>query len=86
MNDSTYSGSFFRELVTKIGANPRFHDEAIRSSDIVIVAVPKDFYVDLPLDLFEGKVVVDVSNRNSVARKSTLYEQCYLFCSDIANA
>ena len=70
--DKAFSFLIFRELVTKIGAHPRFHDEAIRSSDLVIVAIPKDFYRDLPLDLLAGKIVVDVSNRNSTARKSQL--------------
>lgn len=60
------------ELVEKVGANPRFQDEAIRSSNVVIVAVPKHFYEDLPTKLLAGKTVVDVSNRNTVQRKTIL--------------
>ncbi len=47
--------------------------EAIEASHIVIVAVPREFYADLPLSMIgTGKTVVDVSNRNSVKRKGTL--------------
>jgi len=35
----------------------------------VILAVPKDFYEKQPLHLLEGKIVIDVSNRNSIYRK-----------------
>ncbi len=62
----------------KLGAQPRFHDEAIRGSDLVIIAIPRDFYLDLPLELLRGKIVVDVSNRTSVDRKSVLSQAEYL--------
>ena len=64
--------SNYSNLVSKIGANPRFQDEAIRSSDIVVVAIHKDFYPDLPKKLLAGKILIDVSNRSTVQRKSVL--------------
>ena len=61
----------FRELVNKVGARLVTVEEAIKSSskNIVILAVPKDFYEKQPLHLLEGKIVIDVSNRNSIYRK-----------------
>ena len=41
------------------------------TADLVIVALPKDFYHTIPAHLLRGKVVVDVSNRSSVKRNST---------------
>ncbi len=61
-----------RKLVSQTGAHSRFQDEAIDASDLVIVAVPKDFYTSLPADALAGKIVVDVSNRNSVRSKMTM--------------
>jgi len=60
-----------RELVLKTGAKLTSVEEAIRASqsNIVILAVPKDFYEKQPIHLFEGKVVIDVSNRNSIYAK-----------------
>lgn len=61
----------FRELVTKVGARLTTVEDAITSSskNIVVLAVPKDFYEKQPLHLLEGKIVIDVSNRNSIYRK-----------------
>ena len=63
--------SIFRELVLKTGAKLTSVEEAIRASqsNIVILAVPKDFYKKQPIHLLEGKVVIDVSNRNSIYAK-----------------
>ena len=63
--------SIFRELVLKTGAKLTSVEEAIRASqsNIVILAVPKDFYEKQPIHLLEGKVVIDVSNRNSIYAK-----------------
>ena len=57
--------------MTKVGARLLQVEEAIKSSSsqIVILAVPKDFYDKQPLHLLEGKIVIDVSNRNSIYRK-----------------
>jgi len=44
----------------------------VGSADVVIVAIPFDFYNTLPAGLLAGKVVVDVSNRNSVKRNGDL--------------
>lgn len=63
----------FSTLVTKVGAHPVSQDEAIDASDIIVIAVPRDFYEDLPVKKLSGKVLVDVSNRNTVARKTALY-------------
>ena len=41
------------------------------AADLVIVAVPKDFYPSIPANLLQGKVVVDVSNRATTRRDST---------------
>ena len=62
---SSYSSS----LVTAVGARPRFHDEALRSSQIVVAAVPKRVYQDLPLKQLAGKVVIDCSNRDTSKAK-----------------
>ena len=61
----------FRELVAKVGARLTTVEDAITSSskNIVVLAVPKDFYEKQPLHLLEGKIVIDVSNRNSIYRK-----------------
>ena len=61
----------FRELVEKVGARLTTVEDAIKSSsqNIVVLAVPKDFYEKQPLHLLEGKIVIDVSNRNSIYRK-----------------
>ena len=50
--------SIFRELVLKTGAKLTSVEEAIRASqsNIVILAVPKDFYEKQPIHLLEGKV------------------------------
>ena len=55
----------------KTGAKLTSVEEAIRASqsNIVILAVPKDFYEKQPIHLLEGKVVIDVSNRNSIYAK-----------------
>ena len=57
--------------MNKVGARLVTVEEAIKSSskNIVILAVPKDFYEKQPLHLLEGKIVIDVSNRNSIYRK-----------------
>ena len=41
------------------------------AADLVIVAVPKDFYPSIPANLLKGKVVVDVSNRATIRRDCT---------------
>ena len=58
-------------MVTKTGAKLLSTEEAISASNsnIVILAVPKDFYERQPLKALEGKVVVDVSNRSSIYAK-----------------
>jgi len=51
---------------------------SVAHADLVIVAVPRDFYHTLPIRLLAGKVVVDVSNRSSVRRTSTESQAEYL--------
>lgn len=68
----------FRELVGRIGAKLTSVEDALKSSNIVILAVPKDFYEKQPLHLLEGKVIVDVSNRNSIYRKDEVSQAEYL--------
>merc|ERR1712106_1172354 len=40
-------------------------------ADLIIAAVPMDFYHTLPANLLKGKVVVDVSNRSTINAKTT---------------
>ena len=46
--------------------------EAIDAASIIVIAVPVDFYTTLPTKQLSGKVVVDVSNRNSMHKKMTM--------------
>jgi predicted dinucleotide-binding enzyme len=72
MNIDSTSISIFRQLVSKTGALSRYQAEAISSSNIIVIAVPKDFYTSLPADALAGKIVVDVSNRSTSHRKMTM--------------
>ena len=45
-------------MVEKIGAKLVTTEEAIRSSNIIVMAVPKNFYERQPLHLLEGKTVI----------------------------
>jgi predicted dinucleotide-binding enzyme len=65
----SYFVNFSREFIESVGAHLTTVEDAVVGSDLVVVAIPKDFYVSLPVDLLSGKVVIDVSNRNSVHRK-----------------
>ena len=47
--------------------------EAIDAADIVVIAVPFDFYASLPHEKLYGKVIIDVSNRNSMHNKMTTW-------------
>ena len=60
----------FRPLVEKIGAKLMQTEDAINASKIIVMAVPKDFYVNQPLHLLERKTVIDCSNRSSIHRKN----------------
>ena len=42
----------------KIGAKLATTEEAIKSSNIIVMAVPKNFYERQPLHLLEGKTVI----------------------------
>ena len=68
----------------KTGAKLTSVEEAIRASqsNIVILAVPKDFYEKQPIHLLEGKVVIDVSNRNSIYAKgeSQVFRTIFALC------
>lgn len=59
-----------KPLVEKIGAKLMQTEDAINASKIIVMAVPKDFYVNQPLHLLEGKTVIDCSNRSSIHRKN----------------
>jgi len=50
----------------------------VAMADLVVVAVPKEFYTNLPLHLLKGKVVVDVSNRTTVKAKTQESQAEYL--------
>merc|ERR1712193_245264 len=69
-----------RELVSKTGAKLLSTEEALATStsNIVILAVPKDYYERQPLKALEGKVVVDVSNRSSIYAKDATSQAEYL--------
>jgi predicted dinucleotide-binding enzyme len=55
-------------------------DEAVRlsNSNIIVLAVPNDFYDRQPFELFDGKILIDVSNRSTVYRKLELSQAEYL--------
>ena len=53
-------------------------EEAIKCSDIIVMAIPKDFYKEQPLHLLEGKTVIDCSNRSSIKSKENLSQAEYL--------
>jgi predicted dinucleotide-binding enzyme len=67
-------------LVTKVGAHIMKVDEAVRlsNSNIIVLAVPNDFYDRQPFELFDGKILIDVSNRSTVYRKLELSQAEYL--------
>jgi len=44
------------------------HISEVASADVVLVAIPFNFYSSLPIHLLADKIVVDVSNRNKVRR------------------
>merc|ERR1712241_27594 len=67
-----------KALVEKVGAKLISTEEAIKSSRIIILAVPKDFYERQPLHLLENKIVIDVSNRSTVYRKEEQSQAEYL--------
>ena len=53
----------------RIGAKLMSTKEAINASQVIVMAIPKDFYTNLDLHLLEGKTVIDVSNRSTTYRK-----------------
>ena len=53
-------------------------DEALKHSNLVVLAIPKEFYVKLDSHLFESKTVIDVSNRSSVQRKEEMSQAEHL--------
>ena len=59
--------------MSQTGAQSCTQEEAIDAADVVVIAVPKDFYSSLPLKRLAGKVVVDVSNRSTIHNKMTMY-------------
>ena len=61
-----------RNLVSQTGAQSRLQEEAIDAADVVVIAVPKDFYTSLPLKRLAGKIIVDVSNRSTIHNKMTM--------------
>ena len=53
-------------------------EDAIKSSHIIVMAIPKDFYDKQPLYLLEDKIVIDCSNRSVVKRKEEISQAEYL--------
>ena len=62
----------FRSLVSLTGAQLLAIVEAIDAASIIVIAVPVDFYTTLPTKQLSSKIVVDVSNRNSMHKKMTM--------------
>ena len=62
----------------KIGVKIMKTEDAIAFSHIIVMAIPKDYYKDQPLELLEGKIVIDVSNRTTVHRKEGISQAEYL--------
>jgi 8-hydroxy-5-deazaflavin:NADPH oxidoreductase len=52
------------ELVADLGANARAGtvEDAARTGDVVLVAIPLRAYPDLPADAFAGTIVIDANN------------------------
>ena len=69
---------FYRQLIEKVGAKLLKTEDAIKSSHLVVMCVPKDFYEKQPLHLLEGKTVIDVSNRSTTYRKMEQSQAEYL--------
>lgn len=72
-----------RHSLTDTGITTTTIEEATANatSKIIIFAIPKDFYdvvVPTIYDLLDGKIVVDVSNRNSVHAKMVISHAEYL--------
>jgi len=66
-----------RHLLIDTGVTTTTIEEAVANatSKIIIFAIPKDFYevvVQSIYDLLDGKIVIDVSNRNSVHKKMVI--------------
>ena len=60
------SSQLYRDLIPpSVGV---CHMSEVSSADVVLVAIPFNFYSSLPANLLTGKIVVDVSNRNKVRR------------------
>ncbi|MEU4566241.1 NAD(P)-binding domain-containing protein [Micromonospora sp. NPDC023956] len=51
-----------RDLAEETGATPGTVEQAARSGDLVVVAVPLKVVPQLPASAFEGRVVVDANN------------------------
>ncbi|KAF2366324.1 Pyrroline-5-carboxylate reductase catalytic N-terminal [Trinorchestia longiramus] len=59
-------------LVKQTGAILLHQDEALAASNMVVVAVGRDYYDDLPLARLKGKILIDVAN-NTQMRKGAHY-------------
>ena len=59
-------------MIEKIGARLMKTEDAINSCHIIVMAVPKDYYKRQPLHLFEGKTVIDCSNRSVIETDSNI--------------
>ena len=62
----------------RIGAKLMSTKEAINVSQVIVMAIPKDFYASQDLHLLEGKTVIDVSNRSTTYRKEEHSQAEYL--------
>jgi len=51
---------------------------SLSSAQVVVVAVPRDFYHTLPQHLLSNKILIDVSNRNSTRRTDSISQAEYL--------
>jgi len=59
-------------LIEATGARMTSQVEAIASSQLVVVAVARDFYDTLPLHALQNKVLIDVSNGSDVVKAKSL--------------
>lgn len=57
-----------REMVKKTGAILLHQDEALAASYMVVVAVGRDHYDNLPTARLRGKILIDVANNTEVRR------------------
>ena len=55
-------------MVKQTGAMLLGQDEALSLSDVVVVAVGRDHYDNLPIRQLSGKILIDVANNTEIRK------------------